>query len=61
MAKLSSVDLVAIAEEVGRDGVVREGVYNLLGGPVGGGVLRHIEVDDTPAIVGEHDEDEEHP
>jgi hypothetical protein len=24
-------------------------------------VLGHIEVDDTPAMVGEHNEDEEHP
>lgn len=33
-----AVDVVAIAEEVGRRGVVREGVHNLLGGPVRGGV-----------------------
>ena len=42
-------------------GVVREGVHDLLGRPVCGGVLGHVEVDHTPAMVGEHDEDKEHP
>src|SRR5947209_1290567 len=56
-----SVDLIAIAEEVGRGGVVREGVHDLLGRPGGGGMLGDVEVEDAPAIVGEHNEDEEHP
>ena len=55
-----TVDCVAIAEEVGRGGVVREGVHELLGRPGGGGMLGDIEVEDTPAVVGEHDEDEQH-
>jgi len=54
-----TVDRVAIAEEIGGRGVLREGVHDLLGGPVGGGVLGHIEVDDAPAMMSEHDEDEE--
>ena len=33
----TAVDVVAIAQEIGRSGIVREGVYDLLGGPVGGG------------------------
>src|SRR5437867_1196170 len=53
------VDRVAIAEEVGRRGVVREGVHDLLGGPVGSRVFGHVEVDDAPAMVNEHDENEE--
>jgi len=57
--KLLAVDLVTVAQEIGRRGLVREGVHELLGGPVGGGVLGHVEVDDAPAMVGEHDEDEE--
>jgi len=57
--KLLAVDLVTVAQEIGRRGVVRESVHDLLGGPVGGGVLGHVEVDDAPAMVGEHDEDEE--
>src|SRR2546426_9841013 len=38
----------------------REGVHDLLGGPVGGGVLGHVEVDNAPAMVSEYDENEEH-
>ena len=54
-----TVDRVAIADEVGRGGVVREGVHDLLGGPVGSRVFGHVEVDDAPAMVNEHDENEE--
>ena len=57
--KLLAVDLVAVAQEVGRCGVVREGVHDLLSGPAGGGVLGHVEVDNPAAMVGEHDQDEE--
>ena len=57
--KWLTVDLVAVAEETGRRGVVREGVHDLLGRPVGGGVLGHVEVDDPPTVVSEHDENEE--
>ena len=42
-----AVDRVTIAEEEGRGGVIREGVHDLLGGPVGGGVLGHVAVDGT--------------
>src|SRR5467141_823738 len=54
-----TVDRVAIAEEVGRGGVVREGVHDLLGRPGSGGMLGDIEMEDAPAVVGEHDEDEQ--
>jgi len=50
-----------IAKEIGRRDVVREGVHDLLGGPARGGVFGHVEVDDAPAMLSEHDEDEEHP
>src|SRR5690348_13895300 len=59
MPKLLAEDLVAVAQEIGGRGVVREGVDDLLGGPVGGGVLGHVEVDDAPAVVSEHDENKE--
>src|SRR6267143_5460254 len=59
VVKLLAVDLVTVAQEIGGRGVVREGVYDLLGGPVGGGVLGHVEVDDAPAVVSEHDENKE--
>jgi hypothetical protein len=60
VAELLAIDLVTVAQEVGRRGVVRERVYDLLGGPEGGGVLGDVEVDDAAAMVGEHDEDEQH-
>jgi len=55
-----TVDRVAIAEEVRRRGVIREGVHDLLGRPGSGGMLGDIEVEDAPAVVGKHDEDEQH-
>jgi len=57
--KLLGVDLVTVAQEIGGRGVVREGVHDLRGGPVRGGVLGHVEVDDVPAMVSKHDENEE--
>jgi hypothetical protein len=54
-----TVNPVTITQEIGRRGLIRKGVHDLLGGPVGGGMLGHIEVDNAPAMVGEHDEDEE--
>ncbi len=54
-----TVDVVPIAEEVCRRGVVREGIHDLLGGPVGRGMLGHVGVQDSPAMMSEHDEDEE--
>src|SRR5262249_22805243 len=59
MPKWLTVDAVAVAEEVGRGGLVREGVDKLLSGPDGGGMLGHVEVDDPSAVVSEHDENEE--
>jgi hypothetical protein len=52
--------MVTLAKEVGWRGVVREGVHDLLGGPVGRWVLGDVEVDHTAAMVGEHEEDKEH-
>ena len=54
-----TIDVVAIAKEVGRRGVVWESVDDLLGGPGACGMFGHVEVEDVPAVVGEHDEDEE--
>jgi len=58
--KLLAVDLVAVAEEIGRGGVVGEGVDDLLSSPVDGGMLGHVEVYDPSAMVSEHDKNEEH-
>lgn len=59
MPELLTVDLVTIPEEIGGSGIVREGVDELLGRPGGGGMLGDVEVDDAPAVVSEHDENEE--
>src|SRR5262249_9142898 len=53
------VDAVAIPEEIGGGGLVQEGVDELLGRPGDGGMLGDVEVDYTPAGVGEDDEDKE--
>jgi hypothetical protein len=52
-----TIHLITIAQEIGGRGVVREGVHDLLGDPGGGGMFGDVEVDDAPAMVGEHDED----
>jgi hypothetical protein len=56
----AAVDRVAVAEQVGRGRVVRKSVDDLLRCPRGSRGLGHVEVDDTPAIVSEHNEDEDH-
>jgi hypothetical protein len=61
LLKRVTVDAVAIAEEIGGGGVVREGVDDLLGSPGRGGMLGDVEMQDAPAMVSEHDEDKEHP
>src|SRR2546428_427012 len=42
--KLVAVDVVTIANELGRPAVARESVHGPLGGPVGSGLLGHAEV-----------------
>ena len=61
MSKRLAVDSVAIAEKIGWRGVVREGLHDLLGCPLRGGILGDVEVDDAPPLVGQHDRDQEHP
>jgi hypothetical protein len=57
--KWLTVDAIAVAEEIGRRGLVWKGIHDLLSGPGGRGMLGHVEVNDTPAMVREHDENEE--
>ena len=38
----------------------RKRFYKLLGGPLGREVFRHIEVDDPPSLMCQHDEHERH-
>ena len=46
LAERLTVDRVAIAEEIGRGGVVGKGVHDLLSSPRGGGMLGDVEVKD---------------
>src|SRR5262249_40352747 len=59
LLKYVAVDAVAVAKEIWRCAVIRESLYDLLGGPVGGGVLGHVEVDDAAAMVNQHNDNEE--
>ena len=49
---------ITVVEEKPSVRVIREGLAELLSGPYGGGVLRHIDMQNAPSIVGEDDEDE---
>ena len=60
MPEVLAIDPVAIAEKIGWRSVVREGLHDLLGRPVRGGMLGDVEVEDSPAMVNEHEEDEKH-
>jgi len=59
LPKVLAVDPVTVAQEIGGRRVIRECLHDLPGGPVGGGVLSDVEVDDASAMVREHDENEE--
>jgi hypothetical protein len=58
--KVLAVDLVTVAKEMARCGVVRESVDDLLSGPVGRRVLGDVEVDDPSAVMSEDDKNKEH-
>jgi hypothetical protein len=51
---------VPIAQEIAWCFFPRKCVHDLLGGPCGGGMFRHIDVDDATPLVGHDDEDEQH-
>ena len=57
--KWLTIDPVTITQEIGGRGLVREGVHDLLSGPGSSGMFGDVEVDDPPAVVSEHDEDEQ--
>jgi len=59
LPKRGAIDPVAIAQQIPRGLVPRKGVHHLLGTPRGGGMFRHIEVDDATPLVGHDEEDEQ--
>jgi hypothetical protein len=58
--KRLSVDRVPIPQEITRCGVPWEGIHELLGRPLGGGVLGDIKMHDATTLVSQQDEHEEH-
>ena len=52
LPKGGAVDAVAIAQEIPRGLVPREGVNDLLGGPLRGGMLGDVEMDDDVVAHG---------
>ena len=52
-----AVDAIAIANEKTRRFFIREGVDDLLGGPFGVGIRGDAEVNDTPPVMAERNED----
>jgi hypothetical protein len=59
VAKLLAIHVVTVAQEIGERRVVWERGHELLRGPGGGGMFGDVEVDDPPAMVGKHEEDEQ--
>ena len=54
------VDGVPVTEQIARGPAKGERFDDLLGGPRRCGMSRHVEVDDPPTLVTEHDEAEQH-
>jgi hypothetical protein len=57
--EIGAVDGIAIAEQVGGAGLVRERVDELLSRPGGGGLIGDADVEEFAAVVAEYDEAEE--
>jgi hypothetical protein len=60
LPKRGTIDAVPIAQEIPRGLVPREGINDLLGGPLRRGMLSDVEVDYATSMVGQHDQDKEH-
>jgi len=52
----SAIDVVPIAQEIPRGLVPREGINDLLRGPLCCGMLGDVEVDDATSMVGQDDQ-----
>jgi hypothetical protein len=55
------MDRIPLPDQILGRGVPRKGLDDLLTSPPGGRVLGHIQMEGPPPIMGEHDQDEEHP
>jgi len=61
MTETFPIDLIPVSEQIAWRRVVGECFQDLLSGPSRGGMLRHVEMHNTPAMMRQHHEDEQHP
>src|SRR5215469_17124950 len=61
LLELTPIDLVTIAQQVAWCGIFGKRLYHLLSCPTSRRMLRHVEVNDAPAMMSQHDKHEQHP
>ena len=60
LPKGGAIGAVPIAQQIWRCFIPWEGVNDLLGGPLRGGVFRDIEMDETSSLMGQDEQDVQH-
>ena len=55
-----TVDRVPISDQIAGSHVPGERLNNLLGGPCGGGIGRHVKIDVVQTMMGQNDKDKQH-
>ena len=55
-----TINAIAVSQQILRGRIERKRFYNLLGCPLCDRMFRHIEVDDSPAVVRQHDKNEQY-
>ena len=53
-----TVNAIAVSNQIPRSAIERKRFSELLGGLLGRGVFRYIEVDDPPSLMRQHEENE---
>ena len=61
LAKVTPIDPIPVSQQVPWCRVLRKRLYHLLPGPSSRRMLRHVEVNDTPAIMSQYHQHEQHP
>src|SRR5207249_3536034 len=61
LAKVAPIDLMPIPEQVTWCRVLGKCLYHLLPRPTCRRMLRHVEVNHTPAVMNQHHQDKQHP
>jgi len=57
---LPPLTAISISQQILRGRIERKRFYDLLGRPLCGWMFRHVEVDDSPAIMRQYDENEQY-